>query len=286
MSLAAMTSGCVDIVANGAPRYVERDEKHFTTSGRPDVTVATFDGSIEIRAWDRSDVRIEIEKHAVSKADADDIEVRSEQNGNRVRVEARVRPANRFGFNMHRSARLIVSLPGASDVQATSGDGSIEIERVTGRMDLRSGDGSIRGVELSGDVTAQTGDGSIRFEDVDGDLDIATGDGSIVAAGKFAAVRARSGDGSVVIRAQSGSEANEDWTISTGDGSVTLELPRDFSAELDAHTGDGRVSMPGAMMRATEMTKRTVRGRIGDGGRTVRVRSGDGSITLRGISMN
>ena len=31
----------------------------------------------------------------------------------------------------------------------------------------------------------------------------------------------------------------DDWDITTGDGSVSLYLPSDFGAELDAHTGDG-----------------------------------------------
>ena len=33
----------------------------------------------------------------------------------------------------------------------------------------------------------------------------------------------------------------EPWEITTGDGSVSLYLPPDFSAELDAHTGDGSI---------------------------------------------
>ena len=41
--------GCVDIVGADLGRYVERDEKHFAMSGKPDVTLSTFDGSIEIR---------------------------------------------------------------------------------------------------------------------------------------------------------------------------------------------------------------------------------------------
>ena len=34
---------------------------------------------------------------------------------------------------------------------------------------------------------------------------------------------------------------SDDWDISTGDGSVTLYLPPDFGAELDARTSDGGI---------------------------------------------
>jgi DUF4097 and DUF4098 domain-containing protein YvlB len=283
VGLAALAaSGCVDMVATGALSYVEQEEKQFTVQGRPDVRLSTFDGTIELRPWDRSEVLVVVEKHALSKEGAADIEVVAEQDGSRVTVDARVKPAARhFGFGVNRSARLIVSLPASSDVQATSGDGSIDVERLSGQIELRSGDGSIRGRELSGDIRAQTGDGSIRLREVTGSLNLGTGDGSIVADGTMSALRARSGDGSISIRVESRSMPNADWNITTGDGSVTLELPDQFDAELDAHTGDGRVSVHGDLSETIESSKRSVRGRLGKGGRALRLRTGDGSIMLR-----
>jgi DUF4097 and DUF4098 domain-containing protein YvlB len=275
-------SGCVDIVANDSFRYVEREEARFAVSGRPEVTLTTFNGSIEVRPWDRAEVLVEVEKHANSKDAAADIEVRTHQDGNRVTIETRLRHLDRhFSFGIGRSARLIVSVPASSDVLATSGDGSIDIERVGGRIELRSGDGSIRGRELSGDVSVHTGDGSIRIEDIDGALNLGTGDGNILASGRISGLRARTGDGRLTIRATPGSAAEDDWSISTGDGSISLELPDDFNAELDAHTGDGRVEVRGGLSDTVESTRRTARGTLGTGGHSVRVRSGDGSITVR-----
>jgi DUF4097 and DUF4098 domain-containing protein YvlB len=278
-------SGCVDIVGADLGKFVEREEKHFTTAGRPDVTVSTFDGSIEIRPWDKPEVQVVVEKHARDKADADEIEVRAEQNGNHIIVDVKTRHNEggfHFGWNS-RSARLIISAPAAADVAARSGDGSIDVEHITGRLELRSGDGSIRGRELGGAVTAHSGDGSIRLEGVTGALDVDTGDGSILVAGKLTAVRARSGDGSVTVRAETGSAPTADWNITTGDGSVTLEVPEGFGAELDAHTGDGRVRLQDVTVSNVvgELGRSTVKGRLGSGGPAVRVRTGDGSITLR-----
>ena len=143
--------------------------------------------------------------------------------------------------------------------------GSIDVERVTGRVELRSGDGSIHARDLAGDVTVQTGDGSITLD------------------GKFAGLRARSGDGSVKIHAAPGTGASGDWEITTGDGSITLEIPEGFNGELDAHTGDGRVHVEDVTLSDVtgELRRNAVRGRLGSGGRAVRLRTGDGSITLR-----
>ena len=81
---------------------------------------------------------------------------------------------------------------------------------------------------------------------------------------------------------------DDDWEISTGDGSVSLYLPAGFNADLDAHTGDGgiRNDLGHRATRAVgrpgdERDRRTLRGRLGEGGRRLRVQTGDGSITLK-----
>ena len=79
------------------------------------------------------------------------------------------------------------------------------------------------------------------------------------------------------------SASSGDWDITTGDGSVTLSLPDGFNAEIDAHTGDGRVHLRDLSLRnvAGQFGRHSVRGQLGAGGSMVRVRTGDGSITLR-----
>src|SRR5262245_45914952 len=81
-------TGCVDLAsATIDARYVEREEKRFTVSGKPDVHLSTFDGSIEIRPWDRPEVQVIVEKRATSKEVAAEIEIKTAQEGNRVTVE-------------------------------------------------------------------------------------------------------------------------------------------------------------------------------------------------------
>src|SRR5438552_9830209 len=97
--LAAIVAGpaCIEMV--GAPRYTEREEKRFTVSGKPDVSLSTFDGAIEIRPSDRSEVAVTIEKQAYDKDAASRIEVRAEQSGDRIVVDVRLPKGHRmFGF--------------------------------------------------------------------------------------------------------------------------------------------------------------------------------------------
>jgi Toastrack DUF4097 len=284
-AVAFAAAGCIDVIGADANKYVEREDKHFAVSGTPDVRLATFDGAIEIRSWDKADVHVVVEKRGASKEAVDTIEVQTQHSGNSVTVEARVPKSDGFDihFNNFRSAKLIVSVPEHANIVARSGDGSIDAERVTGRVELRSGDGAIRARDLDGPVKVQTGDGSIALDAVSGSLDVQTGDGSVRARGRFTSVRARTCDGSVAIRADSGSKPTDDWDITTGDGSITFEVPDDFGGELDAHTGDGRVRLSDLTLSNVtgEIGQRTVRGRLGSGGPNIRLRTGDGSITLR-----
>jgi len=277
------TAGCE--VTVDSQTQVVREEKRFTTAGPPVLRVATFDGSIQIQSWDKPDIFIEIEKRGPTKESVDSLQVTTDQKGDTIELEVK-RPRSEFhGFGFHRSpsARLIVSVPHRADVRARSGDGSIRIDRVTGRIELHTGDGSIHATDVSGNLTIHTGDGSVTVDGADGRLDLETGDGGVNVTGRLTSLRAHTGDGSIVFRGQPGTAMSEDWEITTGDGGVSLYLPPDFDADLDAHTGDGTIRNDLDIKAGTdgEISKRTVRGRIGDGGKRMQIRTGDGSISLR-----
>jgi hypothetical protein len=296
------TTSCMVSVDSQA--MVEREEKRFTVTGTPELHLTTFDGAIEIRSWDRPDILVEIEKRGATKQAVDGLVVQTEQDGNQVTVEVKRPPSESFtGFGFHHSAsaKLIVSAPRQTNVAARSGDGSIRIERVTGKLELRTGDGSIRASEVDGELTLNTGDGSVHVDGGEGRLSVDTGDGSVEVAGNLSAVKLRTGDGSIVYRANGRATMTDDWDISTGDGSVTLYLPQDFSAELDARTNDGGIrnelhfgstraeAEDGASASVTrqerrneeENSRRAIKGRLGDGGKLLKIRTGDGSIRLR-----
>lgn len=285
--LGALSAGCVVTVDSHSE--IVREEKRFPVTGVADVRVATFDGSIRVQSWDKPEVVIEIEKSGPSKEAIQGLVVSASHTGNIVELEVkRPRSESFSGLGIHRSAnaRLIVSVPRTTNVRARTGDGAIDVERVTGRLELRSGDGSIRASEISGDVTVDTGDGAVTVTDAEGSIAVDTGDGSISVSGRLGVVKLHTGDGSVSYRAAPGSRMTDNWEITTGDGAVSLYLPAEFSARIDAHTGDGRITNDLSVDQVEksdneERRRRTLRGSLGSGGRLLRVRTGDGSIRLK-----
>ena len=276
-----------------------RETKTFKVTGQPQLVLDTFDGAIELHSWDRPEVEVEVEKRAMEQVLLDEIKITTEQKGDVITVKITGPTRQQFrgvtvGVHISPTARLRVAVPRHSNIQATSGDGSIRAEAIDGTLLLTTVDGSVVGTRLGGDIKVRTGDGSIRLDNISGALDLETTDGSIgLDDAKPTVLKARTGDGSIRAEIEADTVMTDHWDLTTSDGTVVLTLPGLFSAEMDAETSDGSVrsSHPllddgGGERRDGEGSderrerRRTLRAKIGDGGKLLRIRTGDGSIRI------
>lgn len=231
-------------------RFTEKESKTFTVSGTPNVNVSTFDGSIAIRGWDKSQVMYTATKRANDAQEAKLITIQSEQQGSSVSIIAR--SPESVGV-----ASLEVYVPRNATLHVSSGDGSLNLDGVAGELDLRTGDGSIEVSGSTGQLRVNTGDGSIKVSEFDGTIDARTGDGSISLDGKFTALAAR-----------------------TGDGSISLSVPAnsDFTIETDADDIDNSGL---TMTEDVATSKRMRRWKVGRGGNVFLLSTGDGRVALQ-----
>ena len=289
VSVLALGSAACSIDVRGEG-IVTREEKRFTVSGALELNLRTFDGSIQLKSWDRNEVLVQIERRGPDTQTAEALVVNATQDGNRIVVEA-PGPRERqhtihIGSWQSPSVNFIVTAPRKMTVEARTGDGSIEANDVAGTVALNTGDGSIQARRVEGNLRARTGDGSIEITDGAGRIEADSGDGSIEIAGRLEALDIRTGDGSVRLDVLDGSVVKTDWSVNTGDGSITVRLPANLDAEIDAHTGDGGVHANGVDEVTASRNdndddeRRNLRGRVGKGGRTLRLRSGDGAIDI------
>ena len=279
MAAAILGSACS--INLSAEHYIGKEEKTFAVTGKPELNLKTFDGSIEVTTWDKPTVSVTIERRAGSQPEAEALKVTSSRDGNRIFIEA-LQPERsvQVGIHVGRSVRFVVSVPKNTDLVARTGDGSIAVTGVHGKLELRSGDGSVTGTGLDGEVVANTGDGSVKLEGVTGRVDVNTGDGSVRIEGAPTSLKAHTGDGAVALSLSAGTVIKEDWEITTGDGSVAVQLPGSINAELDASTGDGSIEAGDFGLRTDEDSRNDLRGRLGTGGSKLKVRTGDGGITI------
>jgi hypothetical protein len=140
------------------------------------------------------------------------------------------------------------------DATMETGGGSIVTGTVTGILSAETGGGSIRFRNVGGKTNASTGGGSIVVEDAAAPIDLSTGGGSVNVHGGNNGVKVRTGGGSIqmdnitgyVIAATGGGsvnvelmpKGNDNSTITTGGGRITLSVPENAKATIDATIDD------------------------------------------------
>lgn len=223
-------------------RFCEVREFTFARPARLSITDSP-NGSIRVTGVDRSDVvlRARVAAWADTAAEARRLvgEVRVAVSGGTVETSG---PETRDRDSQW-SVSYRADVPRAIDLELDTSNGSVAVADVSGAMDLSTSNGSLTLTNLAGRVAASTSNGSAR----------------VTLAG-----RTWMGDG---------------LDVSSGNGSVRIDVPEGYNAHLIASTGNGslRVDPP------LSVTGR-VRGRIdmpiGSGGPTIRARSGNGSVRI------
>ena len=173
-----------------------------------------------------------------------------------------------------------VTVPPTLELAVRTGDGAIDCEPVSGRVQLESGDGAIRAHGLKGDLDVRSGDGRVTLDDLDGRLRARTKDGHLSCSGRFDALDLGAGDGRVDAIAAPGSQPTSDWNVETGDGAVSLRIPHDINTLLDARTRDGHINVSLPIPVQGRLEHKELIGELNNGGPSLRIRTGDGSITL------
>jgi DUF4097 and DUF4098 domain-containing protein YvlB len=271
---------CAVLLAASVPGASAEDYvKSFPLVGRADVRIETNDGAVCVFTADVKQVefRVEYKGYELGK----DLRIESRQDGDKVELVARV--ADHLGLSglfRSRTLRIEVRMPRQADLRIETGDGSVKSEALEGKIDFRTGDGGIDVDGLKGDIRLHTGDGSIEARNIDGRLDAHSGDGHVTVAGRFDGLQVKTSDGNVEARLRPGSKMASPWSIETGDGGIDLRVPDGFQADLDASSGDGRISLDIPLTVAGRVSRSKVHGQLNGGGPALVLHSGDGSIRI------
>jgi DUF4097 and DUF4098 domain-containing protein YvlB len=254
------------VVREDAQRRIERESNTVAVQGASRVRVETFDGQVNVHAWDKPEVMYTAIKRAGDDREMKGIKVQS-SSGAEVVIRAEFdksfahdyveRGGRVVSFNSGASVEFDVYVPRNSALFVSSGDGRLRVEGVSGELELRTGDGPIDVAESRGRLTAQTGDGRIRLDNFDGEASARTGDGRITLDGRFSKLAAR-----------------------TGDGTISLSVPSDSNATLE--TDAESVSNDGVAVPEDGADKRVRRWRIGGGGgQLYTLHTGGGQVIIR-----
>jgi len=265
-----------------APARADDWKKTYQVSGRASVYVSTGDGDVTVTGGDQKQIDAEVISDGY-KIGANDVQIIESQNGDHVSIEVKFPHMTWHVFSGHRSLRVNIRVPHDVDLEARTGDGNIEATNLIGKLQFDSGDGNVNANNIHGEVRMHTGDGRIEGTGFDGSLDANTGDGSMRVEGRFDSLALKTGDGSIDAKVGTGSKVANSWNVHSGDGSITLRLPGDLNATLEAHTGDGNINMDYPIMMSGTLSHGSVHGKLNAGGGTLSVSSGDCTIHIEKI---
>jgi len=240
----------------------EEWKREFTVGAHPVLRVQTNDARIEVRGVPGNTIsaRVVAEGWHIGPGE---VTASAQQTADSIFIQVKT-PDRHIHFNFgNRSLHIEVSVP-----QSTA-------------LDLGSSDGSVSVSGIKGEARLATSDGSIRVDNFEGSLRARTSDGSIEVAGRFDLLDLNTSDGHISANVWTGSHLKEAWNLRTSDGSITLGLPNDLSAFLDAWTSDGHIDLQLPVEVIGRVEKNRVHGKLHGGGPNLQVHTSDGSITLR-----
>jgi len=255
--------------------------KTYSITGHANLQVHTDDGDVKILSADQKQIVAHVSTEGY-KIGPNDVRIDESQSGDNVIITVRTphNYTNWFG-SIHRAVHVQVTVPRELDLEATTGDGGVDVQPITGHVQIHTGDGSIHADGVRGDISMHTGDGSIDASSLDGTLAADSGDGGIHISGRFDGLTINTGDGSVDAEAIAGSKMASPWSLHSGDGSIALHVPQDIRAYVDLKTGDGSIDLDGISVSVEGAVGRShIRGSVNGGGGELKITSGDGSIRL------
>lgn len=246
-------------VAGTAPAGVMAQD--FEWSGRlaagKAIEVKGINGDIEAMPASGNQVEVTAVKEEGRRGYAEDVTFEVVEHGGGVTICA-----------------MYPNEPGERENECRAGGG--------GHMSVHDNDTEVRftvRVPAGVDFVGRTVNGSIDSGELSGDVRAYTVNGGVeIAAAGYAEAKTVNGS----IRARIG---RTDWTgdldFETVNGSITLDLPANVNARVDASTVNGDMYTDFPLTIQGRWGPRHLRGTIGEGGRSLRLSTVNGGISLR-----
>lgn len=283
-------------VCAGTARADNTVEREFALAPTGELAIVNVQGSVEVRAWSQSRVRLT----ARLEGDPDALRITATETSAEIRVETE---RSLFGRDNAEDAHLQIQVPagvrleistvsadmtvrghaGEQRLHSVSGDIDVESESTEVDLETVSGDLEFRGLGRSGRYRFAAVSGDAQVRGVGGDLRLNTVSGDArVESGALDEVDLESVSGNLALRGQLGERARVRAGSVSGEITLALCDRGNVAFDLESFSGDivDRVTGrrpdddgfgPGAKLDFTE----------GDGSRRVRVNTMSGDIDIR-----
>lgn len=231
-------------IADYAHREPISQTSEFRSNG--ELSLKNVNGTVEVRTWDRNEIRIEGEKSAETEEELQQIQLTMDVRPEAAEIEVKLpKREGWFRSNTIRArVNFVVTVPATAQL--------IGVSTVNGRV-------SIEGVH--GRVRASAVNGGVRARNVSGDVNLSTVNGGVEA--EFSAM-----------------DAGDRVEAEAVNGGVKLVLPAHVNASLNASTVNGGVKCDFPIKMDGSTGRRSLRGTIGSGGAKIKASTVNGGVRI------
>ncbi len=230
----------------------ERFEQTYPFNANGKISVSNVNGSINIEAWDKNEIKLEWVKTADDKDRLDEVQIKINARQDSFSIEtdygswknSNNRNWNRNGNNLSVTYRLMVP-KGAYLDEIETVNGSVNVSNMTNVTKISAVNGQVKAINLRGTAELSTVNGTTEadFESL-----------------------------------QSGSKIS----LSTVNGTVKLVLPSDANATIKADTVNGRIENDfGLPVHKGKYVGRNLYGRVGNGDAQIKLDSVNGGLSIK-----
>ncbi|MEN6335603.1 MAG: M56 family metallopeptidase [Phycisphaerales bacterium] len=171
---------------------------------------------------------------------------------------------------------MVKGLAGPVSIRTTDGD--VSASECLGSLSMNSVDGDVSAVNCGGPLELKTVDGDVKAQKCSKPMTIQTIDGDVSLQEVLAGIHVKVIDGDIHVSfAQSPAE---DCSLESTEGDISVVMPKTSNVTVDLKTGEGDLGLDAPGFEGTR-TKRSVVGKLNQGGPAIKASSQDGDVSIK-----
>jgi len=284
---------------------VEAGQKKFnqtfqvTPGGK--LTIDTDCGSLRIVGTSDNSVSVTADIEGRDK-DVAGFEVTAAQQGNDVVVRGKREKEGAWPWSRSSSldVKFTVQVPRQYALQLNTSGGDVSVATVEGIISGNTSGGNVGMSDVKGDMEFSTSGGNIIVDksagiihiatsggnvnviEAIGIIDVSTSGGNVSVTAVEGKVQAKTSGGDIVVNVKG---ENKGVYAETMGGRITIEIPKNFAANIDAGTmgGDVRCDLPVTLTMTGRLDKSKINGTINGGGSLIYAHTMGGNVWIKGV---
>jgi hypothetical protein len=292
--------------ASAKEKFEEKFEKTVSLAKDGLVDLKNISGSIEVKTWDKGEVKIDALK--ISKADtlseakenAAEVKIVVEKEGSILRIRTEYPDRKMWkSKSSNISVQYHLWIPDRASAKIKSVSGGVDLEEIGGTVDVNVVSGSIGIRKADKGVDCETVSGTLELQDITGGANLQTVSGRITVERIKGSVEAQTVSGGLELRdvseakvvkgkVLSGSIVYQGkiipggkYALKTHSGSIKMILPSDSAFEFEAKTFSGSIHSDFQITTSGKINRREIHGVVNNGGADVNLSTFSGSVYLK-----